>query len=388
VKYQGGGLLMSCLEYMYKVAVVFFIMVICTPMLSSCGTIKQFSVKTSNVSKAKHRLKKIFQEKQPTTYKLNYIQQKNQLVLTDLVDVYVVNLNSGDFDKSIKDAASSIVEYTHITRNGDYLYQFTTSEVNIYDAKTWEKIKTLDKGIPINQISGISNSEDLFYFAGVLWSSDTLEKKYDLNDVTAIPTDLDFSPDDKLLLISDGVADTVLFDIENNKYKDMSYRKEDTSQVDFRDNSSFYASYGATFDITKGGYLPEKLGLFDISDDRFISKFSPYGKISCWVHDKEHGLLVTLLNGDIYLLDHLLDIQHKWHINDYIKTCGQGANGDIWLGSVKTGLYKASFREKTLTREYPTNKTINSVEASLDGRYLGITEAFHGQTKVTVFAVD
>jgi predicted nucleic-acid-binding Zn-ribbon protein len=191
-----------------------------------------------------------------------------------------------------------------------------------------------------------------------------------------------------LLLISDGVADTVLFDVENNKYKDMSYRKEDTSQVDFRDNSSFYASYGATFDITKGGYLPETLGLFDISDDRFISKFSPYGKISCWVHDKEHGLLVTLLNGDIYLLDHLLDIQHKWHINDYIKTCGQGANGDIWLGSVKTGLYKASFREKNLTHEYSTNKTINSVEASLDGRYLGITEAFHGQTKVTVFAVD
>jgi hypothetical protein len=300
----------------------------------------------------------------------------------------VVNLNSGGVDKSIKDAASSIVEYTHITRNGDYLYQFTTSEVNVYDAKTWEKIKTLDKGVPTNHISGVSNSEGLFYFAGVLWSSDTLEKRYDLNDVTAIPTDLDFSPDDKLLLISDGVADTVLFDVENNKYKDMSYRKEDTSQVDFRDNSSFYASYGATFDITKVGYLPETLGLFDISDDRFIGKFSPYGKISCWVHDKEHGLLVTLLNGDIYLLDHLLDIKHKWHINDYIKSCGQGANGDVWLGSIKTGLYKASFRENILTHEYSTNKTINSVEASLDGRYLGITEAFHGQTKVTVFAVD
>ena len=134
--------------------------------------------------------------------------------------------------------------------------------------------------------------------------------------------------------------------------------------------------------------MPETLGLLSVKKKDILETFSRGSRISCWVNTPTSGLLVSLYNGDIYLLNPQLDIQAKWHVNDFFRSCSLANNGDVWLGGDKTGLYKTNIKQRVISHEYETSHAIYTLKISSDNRYLGFTEQYPGETLVKVFAIE
>jgi len=364
--------------------IVFLIIAIC--LIPGCSSINEVDVKAKPIENSSHKYDLVFQKKDYSKYLLDFISQADQVVLSGPGDVYIFDLKTGKLVKQLPTPNSQITA-CHVSKNGTRLFLFTTQSMQAWNTTEWTLSKQLEatKYHP-NRQSGFSKNGELLYFADAIWSSSTFEKICENID-DPVPNDYDFSPDLRYFVTA-GHFGIPIIDIKEQKWSGISYLKKDATQVSFRDNNSFYASYGAKLDITKGGYLPEELGLFDVKEKHILETFSPSARISCWVNNPKAGLLVSLYNGDIYLLNHQLDIRYKWHIDDYVNVCSQANNGDIWLGSKKTGLYKADLAKLVISHEYQTNNAIFKLKISSDGRYLAFEEMTPDKTLTNVFNLN
>jgi hypothetical protein len=358
-------------------------------ILSGCSFISEFGVETRTVAKSNHHYKVAFQKRHYTYYISDFIPQKDQLVLSEINNIYIVDLNTGTQIKNIKIPDIGKISSTYISENDTKLYLFSTHDMQVMNTSNWTLLKQMKADEYATDTNGVSKNGDLLYFSSTIWSGTTFNKIFELKrNGGPIPTDYDFSPDNHYFLLSDHLGAILIVDVKNKEFSDIIYFKKGASQVSFRDNDSFYASYGAKLDLDKGGYPSEKLGLFAVKKKDILETFSPSSKISCWVNSPESGLLVSLYNGDIYLLNPQLDIQAKWHIDDYIRVCKQGNNGDIWLGGDKTGLYKADLAKGVISHEYKTNNPIFRLSISPDNKYLGMEELLPTERMEKVLSLD
>jgi hypothetical protein len=366
---------------------IIILLIFTVSLFSGCALINEYSVKTRPIVKSPHHYDLVFQKRDYSEYKLDFFSQKDQLILSTVDEVYIIDLKTEALVKHLKTPELSLVTSTYLSINGANFFQFTTDDMQIWNTTNWTHSKQLKTGKHPNRLNGFSKNEELLYFAGTLWSGTTFEKIYEFGGAP-VPNDYDFSQDNRYFLSASHGSGISIIDIENRRYSATRYRKKGVSQVSFRDNNSFYASYGARIDLTRSGYFPKKLGLFAVEDKDQIESFSPSEKITCWINDPKFGLLVSLYNGDIYLLNHQLGIQHKWHMNDFVRSCGQGRSGEVWLGSEKTGLYKADLDRGVISHEYETSNSIFKLKISSDNRYLGIEELLPGERQVKVLYLN
>jgi hypothetical protein len=348
----------------FLVAAIFFI--------SGCSTITAFEPETTPIKKSDNKYESVFQKNDNSIYLLDFISQKDQAVLSGPEEIHIIDLRTGNLIKKLLTPDSQITS-CYIANNDKNLFLFTTNTMQEWDTNNWKLTRQLKatKYHP-NRLSGHSENEELLYFADAIWSQPSFTKMCESVDGT-VPNGYAFSPDN-LYFVSAGHYGISITDIKAGKWSGITYFGNGATQASFRDNNSFYASYGAKLDITKGGYLPEELGLFSVKKKERFKTFSPSSRISCWVNSHDSGLLVSLYNGDIYLLNQQFDIQTKWHIDDHVNVCSRGGNGDIWLGTEKSGLYKADLDKLAITHEYKTSNSIFKLKVSSDSRYLGFEE--------------
>jgi hypothetical protein len=365
---------------------VVVLLITITPLISGCSYTSEFGVNTIPIERSSYQYKVVFQKNHYSYYVTDFIPQKAQLILAGVDEVDIVDLNTGKLSKRLKLPEIGVITSTYVSKNGAKLYLYSVDEMQIWNTSNWTLSRQLKAGKHPNRLSGFTKDKKILYFAGTFWSGDTFSKIFEYDD-GPIPNGYDFSPDNRYFVYA-GHFGIPIVDIEAKKWTGITYLENGASQVSFRDNASFFASYGAKLDITKGGYLPEELGLFDIRKKDILGTFSPSSRISCWVNSHGSGLLVSLYNGDIYHLSQQLDIQDKWHIDDYVRVCKQGNNDEIWLGGDKTGLYKADLAKGVISHEYKTNNSIFRLSISPDNKYLGLEELLPAERMETVLFME
>ncbi len=351
-------------------------------IVSGCTLVDEIGVETFAIERSGARYKTLLHQRTDTSYRFDFVADKNQLILADMGNVDVIDLETGAriMNREIPDAW---IETVYVSKDQTKLYLFTTRTMQLWDTKDWRLLKELKAGEFYNERARFSKDETLLFFAGTLWSNDSFERIYEIGNGPSL-TDAAFSPDNRYFVDTDHHAATPVIDVEKREWTGVSYKDKRLSQLSFRDNSSFFAGYGDRFDVPSDSFFPTALGVFSAKEEDRIESFSPWEMITCWVHDPDYGVLVSLYNGDIYLLDNRLAIRFKWHMNDFARSCVSAKPGEIWLGGDNTGIYRADLASKRITHEYKAGNPIHRLKLSSDGRYLGFVESMTGESMVTV----
>jgi WD40 repeat protein len=355
-------------------------------LISGCTLVDDVDVETSAIEQFGAKYKKLFHQRDYTKYRVDFLADKNQLILADMENVDVIDLETGTRIMHME-ISNSRINSLHVSKDQTKLFLFTSHITQIWDTKNWRLLKELKAGRYHNELAGFSSDETLLFFGSALWFGQSFEKIHEFG-IRAALNGYAFSPDNRYFVDSDHHFGISVSDIENRKWTEIhyfsDYSEKGASQVSFRDNDSFFAGYGAQIDLRRSGYFSSALGIFSAKEEHQIESFRPAEKITCWIHDPDYGVLVSLYNGDIYLLDDRLDIQFKWHMNDFARSCVSARPGEIWLGGDKTGVYRADLASKRMSHEYVAGNPIYSLKVSSDGRYLGFVESPPGESKVTV----
>lgn len=353
-------------------------------LFSTACSLKNIDVKENDISSSNPQHELIYTSQQYSDQKLNFFPGQNLITNTDYKEVSIVDFNNNKLLEKIISPDSKITNSLFINNGKEYLLS-TDNTLQIWSTQDWKLIKQLDS-INLTKISGLSSDFKYLYFDGSIWLTENYEKFMSFEEGPS-PNSFDFSSDNKYFITAGHYAGSLIIDLDNKKQTKLTNNIKGVKKVSFRNDNNFYASYEARLDINNGGYLSKKIGLFDVTNNELIKNFHPSSRITCWVNDPQHGLLVSLYNGDIVLLNHQFDITHKWDIEDHITVCPQANNSDIWLGSDKSGVYRLNLNTHLLTQEYIIQNTILDLKISVDNKYFGMVELIPGETISKVFLI-
>jgi hypothetical protein len=366
----------------FLISILFFVFVFTST--SGCTLIQELSMEASTVVQSDIRYKTLIQRSEYTEYQFDFVTNQDRLILADMGNVEVLDLKTV---ASIlkREVFEDGIESIHVAKDQTSLYLFTQYRVQLWSTQDWHLLKELEEDKYAERIVSFSKDESLLFFAGRLRSAENFEPIYELGRSPAM-TGAAISADNQYFVETDHHSAMPVIDINNRKWTGISYTKTGYSMASFRDNKSFFASYGAKIDLHRGGYFSSALGVFSATEKNQIESFKPKEKITCWTYDPEYGVLLSLYDGDIYLLNDNLDIQFKWHIDDFARSCTLAKPGEIWLGGNKTGIYRADLKNRRITREYETNNPVYTIKVADDGRYVGIVESPSAKSIITVLA--
>ena len=351
---------------------------------ASCTLINEISIDASSIDRSNTQYKILIKKRMYTEYLFDFVTTQDQLILADMGEVEIFDLKTGASILNRK-VFEDWVESVHITKDQTRLYLFTQNNMQLWDTQDWLLLKALHEDKHAEKITAFSKDESLLFFASQLWSTENFESIYDIGNSAAL-TGTAFSPDNQYFVDTDHHFGMSVIDIKNHEWTGISYLETGFSMADFRDNESFFAGYGARIDLDRGGYFAKALGVFSAIKKDQLESFNPHEKITCWTHAPGYGVLASLYDGDIYLLDDNLDIQFKWHMDDFARSCTLAKPGEIWLGGEKTGLYRADLKNRRITHEYQTEGPIYTLKISDDGRYIGFVEQPTAEQVITVLS--
>jgi len=348
----------------------------------SC-TFDTSSIKTSPIVISTNLTKQVYENLAYSNQKITFLSAGNLLAIADSSDVLIINLKDNSVVNKLK-TSDSMITSSFASKNGDQFFLSTDMSAQIWDTKSWKLLKQFNAK-QLSKLSGISPKDDILYFDASLWSLDTHERVKTIGEELD-PGSYDFSSDSQYFMTSEHRFGVVITHINDKSDGTTTNRINSVDKTKFRTDNNYYASYDAKFIVEQGGYRARTFGLFDIKNNNLIKSYAPDSRITCWTVDDNNGVLISLFNGDVALLNNKLDITHKWHIdNGHIVTCEKGKNNDIWLGSINTGLFKADLTSNKLTKTYQTDNMITDLEISTDNKKLGVVEAITGGSIVKVF---
>jgi len=343
------------------------------------------NIKTSPIITSASNYKLVYEKQAYADQKINFISAGHTLAISDSSDVLIVILKNNKIIKKLK-TPDSIITSSFASENDNRFILSTDMSAQIWDTQNWKLLKKFDAK-KLSKLSGISPNGDILYFDSSLWSLDSYEKIKNTGNGLQ-PGSYDFSNDGQYFITSEHRFGAIITHINNKDDGITINRISNIDKAKFSSDNNYYASYNAKFIVEQGGYLAETIGLFNIEKHDAINSYTPDSRITCWTVNDNNGILVSLFNGDIVLLNKELDITHKWHIdNDYIYTCSN-ANNNIWLGGKKTGLYRAELTGKTLTKTYETSNMITDIVISNDNKRLGLVENITGGSIVKIFELN
>jgi len=373
---------MKLLSYVLNAKYLIFIVSLTT---TSCA-FNVSNIKTSSIVKATSNYKQVYEKQAYTNQKINFLSAGHSLAISDSSDVLIVNLKNNKIIKKLK-TPDSMITSSFASKSGNRFILSTDMSTQIWDTQSWELLKKFDAK-QLSKLSGISPNGDILYFDSTLWSLDNYKIIKNTGDELQ-PGSYAFSNDSQYFITSEHRFGAIITHIKDKDDGITTTRINNIDKTKFRSDNNYYVSYNAKFIVEQGGYLAGTIGLFNIERHDVINSYTPGSRITCWTVNNNNGILVSLFNGDIVLLNEKLKITHKWHIdNDHIYTCINANNNDIWLGGKKTGLYKAELTGKTLTKTYETSNMITGLKISDDNKKLGLVEAITGGSIVKIFELD
>jgi len=341
------------------------------------------NIKTSPTLKTAANYKLIYEKQAYASQKVTFVTGSNLIAIADSSDIFIVNLNNNSIVKNLK-TPDSMITLSAATESGKQFILATDTSAQVWDTKNWLLLNQFNAK-QLSKLSGISPNDNILYFDGSLWSLDEYKKiRHSGEEIN--PGSYDFSDDNQYFIKSEHQFGAAIVSINDKNIDISTNRISDLEKVKFRNDNNYYASYDAKFIVEQGGYRAKTLGLFSTKNNDLLYSYELDSRLTCWTIGDNNGVLVNLFNGDIVLLDDKLNITHKWHIdNDHIHSCEKDNNNQVWLGSKKSGLYKADLSSKTLTKILDSKNMITDLEVSSDNKYLGAVEFLTGESIVKVF---
>jgi len=328
----------------------------------------------------------VYERREFDTLKIEFISEENTLAISDIKKTVILHLGDNQIIKKLFANSDASVIYGQASlTNNRYLFSTSNGLSKIWDTKNWLLLREFNGKIS-RSTNGLSSNGTVLYFGNKLMSTETGEELVSFGSDPRFDSH-DFSKDGHYFIAAGYHFGTVLINIPLKKNIVAKTRISDVSQLRFRRDNHFYASYDARLSVVLGGYYPKKLGLFSHTTNEIITRVTPLARIACWTTTKDDEVLMALVNGDVILLNSQLEPLNKWNLGDKVNVCKSGQKGQVWLGTEKTGIYRIDLINKTLSNPVKTKRSIFALDISSDEKYLGLVESIPGASVVKVYQI-
>ena len=169
-----------------------------------------------------------------------------------------------------------------IRQKGQYLFLGYSDRVDLWNIKE-RKIITEMTDLDTAYAASITHDLKTIYAAGALWSKDTKTKLQEFTQLTKV-VDADFSPDDHILLIVDGMFGVSVNDVPNNKQ--LYYWKFPKGVSGFQfspDSKSVYLIESGDFDNTTGHSADKQLRVYSLDSGKLLATYAHDSPITAWL---------------------------------------------------------------------------------------------------------
>ncbi len=327
----------------------------------------------------------IYQFGIPARIKINFIRNGRAIAISSVEGVKFIDLEKNRLIKEIKSPDGEI-GHADSDEKGDRYVLLAGYDAEVFNTWGWKLINRIRMDKSSDNVV-ISKDGTLLYYSNSLWNVDTGEKVVDYVDGMP-PTDYAFSDNNRYFIQSALRDSPSLTDINAGKRLD-TYALlyiEDSRQVLFRDNTSYYIDYG-----TLGLLYPETLGLFDITLKR-LAEITPYQSISCWARLKnDKRLIMGLVDGDVLVLDEKLKVLDHWSLGSKVLKCTGGENGRAWLATESKGLFEININKKTIANPVALEGDVQNMVIAQKGKYIalvGDVDMISGNIVVRVYLIN
>lgn len=310
----------------------------------------------------------IYQYKIMRRVHINFIRNGGAIAIATSESVQFIDLEKNRLIKEIK-SPRELIRDADTDKNADRYVLLMDDYAHVFNTRNWTLINQIGTGGSTGQ-AVISKDGTLLYHGDSIWNVDTGEKV--VNYASGPPiADSAFSDNGRYFIQTELRESPNIIDISTGERLDtypLLYI-EDSSQVLFRDNTSWYLDYG-----TLGLPYPETLGLFDIGLKR-LAKITPYKPISCWTRFKDDTrLIMGLADGDVLVLDEKLNVLDHWSLGSRVLKCVAGKNGRAWLATESRGLFEIDINKKTIANPVQFEGRVTDLRVSMDEKYIALVD--------------
>jgi len=332
--------------------------------------------------------KLIYENNNLSVDSVEFVPGNNTMAISDIKTVSIIHIPDNRIIKKLSTDHDASVIYAQASKtNSRFLFSTSDGTSQILDTNNWQVLREF-RGKILSSTNGLSPDGKVLYFGDALMSVDT---GAELVNFGFNPTSdsHDFSSDGRFFIDAGPYSGTMLVDIRAKKTILRKTIIEHVSQLQFRQDNDFYASYDAIFTlkIAGGGYFPETLSLFSHTTNEIVMGVIPPARIACWTTTPDDKVLMALVNGEVILLNPQLEPLNKWALGDKVNVCQSGQNNQVWLGTKTKGVYKIDLTNKTLSHPVITTQSIIELKISSDDKYLGLLESVLGGSVVKVYQI-
>ena len=168
-----------------------------------------------------------------------------------------------------------------IRQKGQYLFLGYSDRVDLWNLKE-RKIATELTDLDTAYAASISHDLKTIYVASALWDKDNKTKIQEFTQLTKV-VDADFSPDDHILLIVDGIFGVSINDVQI--HKPLYYWKFPRGISAFQfspDSKSVYLIESGDFDKSTGHTANKKLHVYSIESGKPLATYVHDSPILAW----------------------------------------------------------------------------------------------------------
>ena len=349
---------------------VICLLVACIALLSGC--ISGTYTKPNNlppIKKIELDYPLIYQSEDNVANKFDFLRNGKVVAVSDTTHITFVNLGNGRVIKEIQSNAL-IGDIGGKAVNGDgsrYLW-VRNHMVNVMNTSDWRLLSQFEGGW--SDFAGLSpDGKTAFVSYSDLWDVDSQEKIVSLTDSVWSDIGYEFSKDSRYFIgAPDRGSSFILFDIESKQRISIPTPLRYPVQARFGPKDSFYLDsydqYGA----------PVILAWYSITPHKKLAEIKPYEPISCWTRLDNNKIVMSLMDGDVLVLDKALNVINHWTLGHKGFYCIGGKNGIAWLGTDSAGVFRLDTEKNTLAHPIKFEGTVRKLALSQDGKYIGLVE--------------